>query len=51
MGTEFTEEQIFAMRPIKLSGGLPANRVSDVICKISKRTFAKYDPITEKDIS
>lgn len=50
-GTTFAEEMIFAMRPIKLAGGLPSNRLADVVGKKAKRTFAKFDPITEDDIS
>lgn len=49
--TVLTEEMIFAMRPLKLAGGLPANRLKEVVGTKVRRTMRKFDPITESDIS
>lgn len=46
-GTTLTEEMVFAMRPLKLAGGLPANKLSDIIGRRIAKNLKKYDPITD----
>lgn len=48
-GTSITEDMLFAMRPVKLIGGLPANALDSVLGKKATRMLKKFEPITEAD--
>lgn len=45
-GEVITSSMLYAMRPVALAGGLPANRLRDVVGKRASRAHRKYDPIT-----
>jgi len=49
-GVVIEKEMIYAMRPVMLAGGLPANRFYDVVGRRAKKDLKKYDPITEENI-
>ena len=45
-GATLKAEDIFAMRPYSLAGGLPSKKYEEVIGKKTKKVLKKYDPIT-----
>ena len=45
-GTIVTEAMVYAMRPVSLAGGLPANRLHDVIGREVNKDIKKFDPVT-----
>lgn len=45
-GTVLTENMIYAMRPVSLAGGLPADRLEEVVGKKTTKGLKKFDPIT-----
>lgn len=47
-GTVLTSEMIFAVRPVSLAGGLPSERLSEVVGKRATRQLKKYEPITQE---
>ncbi len=48
VGTVITEGKLFAMRPLMLAGGIPADKVHSVVGKRLKKSLKKFDPITEE---
>ncbi|TSC89637.1 MAG: hypothetical protein G01um10143_127 [Parcubacteria group bacterium Gr01-1014_3] len=46
VGTQIKAEDIFAMRPYSLAGGLPSEKYEEVIGKKTTKDLKKYDPIT-----
>ncbi|MAF59744.1 MAG: N-acetylneuraminate synthase family protein [Candidatus Pacebacteria bacterium] len=47
-GTVVTEDMVYAMRPVVLAGGLPANCLKNIVGKKTLVCLKKYDPFTEK---
>jgi sialic acid synthase SpsE len=45
--TTLTKDLLYAMRPLKFAGGLPASELPRVIGRRTRRAVAKYEPITE----
>ena len=50
-GTVIDATMVFAMRPAKLAGGLPAQCLGEVVGKTAKKSFKKFDPITEVNLT
>ena len=49
--TVITEEMVYAMRPVSLAGGLPANMLHKVVGKKAVHSLKRFDPITEESIT
>jgi len=47
-GAEITSKMLYAMRPIMHIGGLPANKLYDVVGRRVNSGLKKYEPITEE---
>lgn len=45
-GTVLTEAHVYAMRPVMFAGGLPANKLGEVVGRRVKKPLRKFDPIT-----
>jgi N,N'-diacetyllegionaminate synthase len=45
--TTLTKDLLYAMRPLKFAGGLPASELPRVIGRRTRRPLTKYEPITE----
>ena len=45
----FTKEDVYALRPQSLLGGLPSERFYDIVGKIAKRNIVKNQSLSEKD--
>ena len=44
-GTVLAEEDVFAMRPLRGAGGVPAQRLEEVIGRSTSRNLRKYEPL------
>lgn len=45
-GTKITPEMLYAMRPQEFAGGIPSEKYSEVLGKITLKNINKYEPIT-----
>ena len=50
-GAVLSAEDIYAMRPQQLIGGLPSEKYEEVIGKTISQSLKKYDPITTKSLA
>jgi len=48
-GEKITKEDVYALRPQSLLGGLPSERFYDIVGKIAKRNIVKNQSLSEKD--
>lgn len=46
--TVLTEEMVYAMRPISLSGGLPSNKLNEVVGKRVGKDLKKFEPLSKE---
>lgn len=46
-GVEVSAGMVYAMRPQMHAGGIPSERLSEVVGKKTKKSLKKFDPITE----